>query len=350
MIDLTRGTAPSPELHTVDRDPGHEWIKLNKPALDAPPDSDMHPDPAATWSADAARTGLCGSVSPRVVRLENSNYRVYYTQILPGKDNPTGANDYDKATTRILSARSTNGVTWSPESGARVTAQQGGASGGRVVSSEVVPHPDGSGRLRMYFESCPGAQYSASVIRSAISEDGLAWQVEEGERFSARRAYFSAVRILFVDGGTLRLFVNQRGAGVISATSTDGGDTFEPEGVRLPENDGAFAIEILQLPSGKYRCYYSAHLEDADARAGGRQKIVTALSDDSLEWRLDAGPEGTGATIVPTGSGPDARKCSEMCVYRLPEDAPAYGMLYEGCDGTTPNARGVWRVAGAMSR
>ena len=351
MIDLTRVTTPSPDVHTVDRDPGHDWAKLPVPALDAPPDADIRPDPAATWSADAVRTGLCGTVSPRIVRLADGSCRVYYTQILPsGDDNPTGANDYDKSTTRILSARSTDGITWTPEPGVRVTAEQGGAGNRRVVSSEVVPHPDGSGRLRMYFEACAGAQRGASFIRSAVSEDGLAWQVEDGDRFSAPNAYFSAVRILFLADGRLRLFVNRRGAGVVSAISTNCGDSFEEEGIRLPDDDGAFAIELLRLPSGTYRCYYSARTDDAAARAGGGQKIVTALSDDGLTWSRDVGADGAGAAVVPTGEGPDARKCSEMCVYPLPGDTPGYGMLYEGCDGTTPNARGVWRVAGAQTR
>ena len=79
---------------------------------------------------------------------------MYYTQILPRMGYPAGANDYDHATTRILGAVSTDGVNWTPEPGVRLTPEQGGAGAFRVVSPEVVPMPDGSGRLRMYFESC----------------------------------------------------------------------------------------------------------------------------------------------------------------------------------------------------
>jgi len=52
----------------------------------------------------ATRTGLCGAVSPRVVALASGGYRMYYTQILPRAGFRAGANDYDNATSRILSA------------------------------------------------------------------------------------------------------------------------------------------------------------------------------------------------------------------------------------------------------
>ena len=101
------------------------------------------------WPPEAARTGLCGAVSPRLVALAEGGYRLYYTQILPRADHPAGANDYDNATTRILSALSTNGLSWMPEPGVRLTAEQGGAGPFRVVSSEVVPVPDAAHRMRM---------------------------------------------------------------------------------------------------------------------------------------------------------------------------------------------------------
>ena len=67
------------------------------------------------------------------------------------------------------------------EPGVRLTPEQGNAGEFRVVSSEVVPMTDGSGRLRMYFESCPGTQSTENSIRSALSEDGgLTWKLAAG--------------------------------------------------------------------------------------------------------------------------------------------------------------------------
>ena len=272
---------------------------------------------------------------------------MYYTQILPRMGHPAGANHYDHATTRILSAVSTDGVNWTPEPGVRLTPEQGGAGAFRVVSSEVVPMPDGSGRLRMYFESCRGTQSTQNSIRSALSEDGgLTWSVEDGHRLLIGEGNVMAPRIIFTDNGLVRLYVTQRTVGVISAISTDGGVVFAVEGPRLPEHLSAFAPEIVRQPEGGYRMYYVSFVLDQPPTEGGGQQIVSASSTDGLDWRLD------GAVVVPDGNGPDAVKASEMCLFQLPAGAVEgmYGMVYEGCDGTAPNARGVWRIARAFAQ
>lgn len=348
MIDLTQSTAGSPAVHTVTRDPGTTWTR-SAAAIDAVPDAHASPPPApeTRWPREAARSGICGSVSPRVVRLSDRSYRMYYTQILPRVDYPAGANDYDNATTRILSAVSTDGVSWTPEPGVRLAPEQGGAGAFRVVSSEVVPMPDGSGRLRMYFESCPGTQSTQNSIRSALSEDGgLIWSVEEGHRLRIGGGNVMASRIIFTEDGLVRLYVTQRGVGIISAISTDGGTSFAVEGPRLPEDPSAFAPEIVRQPEGGYRMYYSSSVSDQLPTEGGGQQIVSASSPDGLDWRVD------GAAVVPDGNGPDAVKASEMCTFQLPAGAAEgmFGMVYEGCDGTTPNARGVWRIARAFAQ
>jgi len=271
---------------------------------------------------------------------------MYYTQILPRAGHPAGANNYDNATTRILSAVSTDGLSWTPEPGVRLTPAQGGAGEFRVVSSEVVPMPDGSGRLRMYFESCPGPQSTENSIRSAVSEDGgLTWNVEEGDRLRVAGGNIMASRIIFTEDGLVRLYVTQRGVGIISAISTDGGTDFAVEGPRLPDDPSAFAPEIVRLPDGGYRMFYSAHASAQVPTEGGGQKIFSASSQDGLDWQLE------GTAVVPDGTGPDAVKASEMCTFELPEGTKegTFGMVYEGCDGTTPNARGVWRIARAFA-
>lgn len=349
MIDLTQSTTGSPEVHTTSRDPGTRWRRTRAVAIDAAPDEEagLPPAPEARWSSDAARSGICGSVSPRVLRLPDRSYRMYYTQILPRAGHPTGANDYDNATTRILSAVSTDGLSWTPEPGVRLTAEQGGAGAFRVVSSEVVPMADGSGRLRMYFESCLGAQSTENSIRSAVSEDGgLAWTLEEGHRLRIGGGTVMAPRIIFTDDGRIRLYVTQYGVGVMSAISADCGRDFTLEGPRLPEDSTAFAPEILRLPEGGYRMYYTSQISDTVPTEGGSQQILSAISADGLEWQVDA------PVVVPDGKGPDAVKASEMCTFEMPAGTTegACGMVYEGCDGTAANARGVWRIARAFAQ
>jgi len=346
MIDLTRSTDPVPAVHAAESDPGTAWRKSSEPAIDAPPDDDLRPAPDARWPRQAARTGLCGSVSPRVVRLADGTWRMYYTQILPREGNTTGANDYGNATTRILSAHSAEGVAWNPEPGVRLSAAEGGAGDFRVVSSEVAPAADGSGRLRMYYECCPGSQDVQNSIRSAVSDDGLEWEPEPGDRLLVSGSNIMAPRILFLGDGRLRMYVTQRGVGIVSAISADG-MTFEMEpGPRFPGDTSTFAPDLVRLPDGRYRIYFVANVNDRPALQGGGQHLMTALSGDGLTWERDAEP------VLSPGGTWDRAKSSEMSVFPLPVRAgqpPGYGMVYEGCDGTTPNARGVWRVAAATS-
>ena len=332
--------------HTVASDPGTEWVKNAEVAIDAPPDAEIDPAPEARWPSDAARCGVYGAVTPTVVELPDGGYRMYYTQILPRPGFPQGANDYDNATTRILSAISEDGVAWTPEAGVRLSARQGGAGEFRVVAPEIVPLQDGSGRLRMYFECCPGSQPVASGIRSAISEDGLAWTVEPGDRLSGNGGSYNAPRVLFLDEGTCRLYCSDRAEGIVSAVSDDGGFTFRLEsGRRIVrelsyEAQSAFAPEVLLIDGGGFRMYYAGYSKST------RAYILTAVSDDGLRWHKEPEP------VIAPGGRYDRAKCSELGVVRLPEvpgKAPGYCMFYEACDGTAADERGVWRILSATS-
>lgn len=341
MIDLTQSMAALPLVHTVAIDPGMGWVS-DSVAVDAAPDSDISPSADAQWPAITARSGVCGAVSPRIVPLPDGGYRMYYTQILPRTGFPAGANDYCNATSRILSATSRAAVNWIPEPGVRLSPQAGGAGEFRVVSSEVVPLSDNSGRLRMYYECCNGPQSAENSIRSALSSDGLSWNVEPGERFQLRGHNFTSPRIQCLDDEQYRLYCSNRGQGIISAVSQDG-LTFELEhGIRIAP-DGpfdrltAFAPEILRLPCAGYRMYYAGY------GTPQRADILTATSDDGLNWT-----KATQAVLSPGCSAWNAAKCSEMCVVWNTEQQDSnrsFRMFYDACDGTAADKRGVWRIA-----
>ena len=334
--------------HVVDVDPGTSFIKDPDPAIDAPPDGAVDPAPEARWPPEAKRSGIFGTVTPTVVPLPDSTFRMYYTQILPRPGFPAGANDYSNATTRILSAASADGAAWTPEPGVRLTPAAGGAGDFRVVSPEVVPLPEGG--WRMYFECCPGPQSLCSTLRSAVSADGLDWTVEPGVRLSGGVG-FNAPRVIFLDDGHCRLYCGARGRGIVSALSADGGRTFVPEpGVRIQPGPGydamtAFAPEVLRIRSGGYRMYYAGY------GAPNRAHVLSATSDDSLSWRKDDDP------VIAPGGRWDGAKCSEMCVVELAGgQGRRYRLFYEACDGTAVEERGVWRIvsatatAGSMTR
>ncbi len=341
MIDLTQSVTASPRVHTVPGDPGDSWISESV-VVDAPPDNTIDPAPEARWSAESVRTGKFGAVSPRVLALPGGGYRMYYTQILPRAGFPKGANDYDNATSRILSATSSDGITWIPERGVRLSPQQGGAGEFRVASSEVVPLNDNSQRLRMYYECCNGPQSQQNSIRSAVSEDGLSWTVEQGARLELNQRNFISPRVIHLDDGRCRLYCGELGKGIISALSDDGGLSFEMEsGVRIAselpfDRYTAFAPEIVRLRNGGYRMYYAGYGKPQ------RADILTATSPDGLNWHKAAEP-----VLSPGSTVWDTVKCSEMCLVRIPEDQGGFRMFYEGCDGTAQDQRGVWRIVSA---
>jgi hypothetical protein len=347
MVDLTQTRSASPLVHTVAADPGVVWIKDPAVAIDAPPDSDINPQPEAHFSHQALRTGVCGAVSPRVIGLPGGGYRLYYSQILPRAGFPAGANDYDNSTTRILSAFSADGAVWTPEPGVRLSPQAGGAREFRVVSSEVVPIGDGS-RLRMYFECCPGPQSVTNSICSAISSDGgLEWMLEPGVRLENPGHNYSAPRIVILGEGRCRLYCCDRGRGIVSAVSNDGGIVFHAEpGTRVAQDGAydayaAFAPEIVHLPDASYVTYYAGYSRP------NRAYVLRATSRDGLTWKKDDQP-----VLSPGPGGWDAAKCSEMCLIRLPVAGGRgvrYRMLYEACDGTAQGERGVWRIVSATS-
>ncbi len=348
MINLLQSGKIGPELHRVSCDPGINWEKEVSWAIDAAPDDSGVPDPISSWPRDAIRSGIYGAVSPRVVCLRDGSYRLYYTQILPRPGNPEGASDYDQATTRILSAHSRDGTEWVPETGVRLSAEAGGAGEYRVVSSEVVPVAHESGHWRMYYECCRGPQSVGNTILSARSEDdGITWKLEPGVRWGNDRSNFAAPRIQFLDGGRMRLFCYERGKGIISAISEDGGVTFVREpGLRIAQDgpwdsEAAFAPEVVQLGEDDFVMFYAGY------SAANRAQILRATSQDGLNWRKEAQP-----AISPNGTGWDAVKCSEMSLIPIPDkagNAPRFRMLYEACDGTAAGDRGVWRIASAST-
>ena len=334
-----------PLPHRVERDPGTRWSKNDPIAIDAPPDAAADLAPDAAWPTSVPRAGSCGAVSACTIALPDGTLRMYYTQILPRPGFPDGANDYDNAATRILSAHSSDGLAWTPEPGVRLSPQQVDEAMIRVVAPEVVPTQEDRTILRMYFETCSGPRNRNTPIRSARSEDGgLTWQVEPGNRFGGPEDGLSGCRLIELEDGRCRLYLSRHGHGIISALSTDGGWTFTEEpGIRLApatlpyDAATAFSPEVLLLPTGGYRMYYAGYSDPTHAY------VLTATSEDGLTWQKHPEP------IITPGGRYDRLKCSEMTVAKLP-DSDQYRMYYEACDGTTHTHRGVWRILSATAK
>jgi hypothetical protein len=311
--------------------------------------------------------------APCIVKAPTGGYRLFYTAVGPGKP-------FADCQGYILSAVSRDGLRFEPEPGIRVAPDPALPHMAlRVLAPSLTQLPDG--RWRMYFEG-RGPADRLTVIGSAISDDQVSWTVEPGIRLDGG---VGAPRFLPLGGGSGRLFVfraeyadgKRVGTPVVSAITSDG-LSFEMEpGYRLRDRTdgldsaGITAAEVIapRVPGAPWTMLYSAWQDlppgavapvhpslDADAVANGtsadfaaasiaadmsgyRSRILVAASGDGLNWqRSGIAVEGDGYG----GGDIDAVHAEDMSLIDLGDGR--YRMYYACCD-----AHGVWRVASAVS-
>ena len=303
-------------VHFHSRDPGAHWTKDPKIAidLDTPLDSTK-------------------ILTPNVVRIPTGGYRMYYTGLGPAHPDPN-------VQCYILSAHSDDTKTWVKDPGIRIDLHPPHATS-RTLCPDVVPLPDK--RWRMYFEARSGER--TTVILSALSSDGLQWELEPGIRFGDDQWSYGTPRCLYLAGGGCRLYFHRYthplshelnvGNHIISAYSGDGLHFEEDPGVRIDqeterETFSVYAPEVLRLGDGTYRMYYAAWTQEIP---GG---IFTATSTDGLEWEKDPEP------CVDLDTELDCDMVSEPCVIEL--DDGRSRLFYEARDG-----KGQCRILSATS-
>jgi hypothetical protein len=127
------------------------------------------------------------------------------------------------------------------------------------------------GRMRMYFSSEKGSEWFQD-IRSAISTDGLNWEIEQGIRISADQPGYRSVAnnptVIKVPGGWRIYFrgsdIAPLWSQIYSAFSPDGLD-FNVEGIRLSyrrfgfERHGVAFPHVTKIPGGGFRMYYTGY-------------------------------------------------------------------------------------------
>ena len=309
-------------VHYAEHDPGRDWHKDSRIALDR--DTPL----------DATKI-----LTPNVIRLPGSGYRMYYTGLGPGR--PVA-----EAVGYILSAQSEDAVAWTKEPGIRLDVHSPHATR-RVLCPDVIPLAEGG--YRMYYEARTAE--GPTTVLSAVSTDGLDWQPEPGIRFGDGEWSYGSPRGLYSEGGKggrlrYRLYCHhyshplEPGLGsqnhIVSAISEDGLD-FRPEpGIRIPqesrlEDYAVYAPEVIRLGKGSYRMYYAAWTHEP---MHGR--LFTAVSSDGLDWTKDPEP------CLDIGGPWDQTHASEPCVIDL--DDGRYRLFYEACD-----AEGQWRILSATS-
>ena len=324
--------------------------------------------------------------APCVVALPSGEFRMFYTAVGPAKPYPT-CQGY------LLSAVSDDGLNFRTEPGIRVAPQPDVPHMSlRVLSPSVTQYA--AGCWRMYFES-RGPADRPTVICSAISTDLLHWDHEDGVRLQDAGGLGGPRYLALPDGhGRLYCCRSEFGSGglvggerlsknVVSAMTSDGLNFEMEPGYRMRDKQSEFdavgitAAEVIAPDAASQRgvdgdgwtMFYSAWQDvppgtevpqhpsaDADAETNGssedfaaasiaadlsgyRSRIFVAHSSDGLNWtRGECAIEGAGYGH----EGLDAVHAEDMSLVKLGDGN--YRMYYAACDRD-----GNWRIASAVT-
>ncbi len=193
-------------------------------------------DPAIALDADSPLDSL-RALTPNVITIDNG-YRMYYTGLGPelAAKGSIGC---------ILSAWSDDGIHWKKEAGIRV-GNFPPLADAWTLCPDVIPLADG--RWRMYFEA--RSRSTPTVVLSAISEDGLDWIVEEGIRVSNPDWSYGSPRCIYI-----------------------------------PQTNRSKSLSSHD----RYRLYFHHYRHPMRGGMDAQNHIISAISDDGLNFRLDAG-------------------------------------------------------------
>jgi Bacterial surface protein, Ig-like domain/PKD domain len=287
---------------------------------------DLHAQPAEQWVKEGVRVDVGPLGAPDSTRAQDPNvvdladlggpsgYRMYYV-------------GYVGLTTAVLSATSTDGLTWTKEPGIRLQILT--PSEYQTIEPEVVLFPD-EGGYRMYFAAIRRF-FGNWYIGSAFSLDGLNFEVEPGARIEVNTDGFSLAwspDVVALAEGGYRMYYGIAGSGqwaIASAVSPDGFNWSPESGARIvgtadPAVTHVYDPEVRELPGGGYRMYY------VGGDTAGIEQIYSATSSDGLTWDYDPGVR------IPVGSPGDldSSRTASPQIVALPEGLRMY---YGGREG-----------------
>jgi hypothetical protein len=129
-------------------------------------------------------------------------------------------------------------------------------------------------------------------VMSSFSNDGLTWLQDSGVRLTSV-AFPAAISL---PNGQVRIYY-QKNMSIGSSISNYDGLTFTEEaGLRVASGelnglllDNLGAPSVVRLPNGKYRMYFRGGTEDASFWNGQKAYILSATSEDGLNFEVDQG-------------------------------------------------------------
>lgn len=215
--------------------------------------------------AGLARPGLCApeftleegvalsSVSLQCVLPVSGGYRMYFTT---------------PSAYAVMSATSTDGVTWGEEAGVRISTPAGGSLSSSITAVGIYSEAGvAGGPYRAYYAGI-GNTGLYSVL-SATSSDGLTWGRDSDflMQFGGGARRVLALAPHFLGSGRAVLYYIRDNGGapdpashrVYAATSTDGGNSFSGE-TEVLASSGVFHVAVSTLTGGTLRLFASASL------------------------------------------------------------------------------------------
>ncbi|MBI4921397.1 MAG: hypothetical protein HY834_06570 [Devosia nanyangense] len=226
---------------------------------------------------------------------------------------------------------------WRKEPGARVEGSRD-LDRSKVQAPCIVRAPEGGYRL-FYTGVGPGKPFAdcQGYILSAVSSDGLDFEVEPGIRVAPRRDLpqmslrVLAPSIVALPDGRWRMYFEARGSAdrptaICSAVSRDQLAWDTEDGVRLTAPGGVGAPRFLQLGEGAGRLYCFASEYGKGGLAGGQRlgnPVVSAATTDGVNFVLEPGYRLRDRQDALDGAGITAAEV-------MPPDAPGgpWTMLY----------------------
>lgn len=226
---------------------------------------------------------ILSSATPQAFTGENAvgagaytNLRMYYLPAIS-----SGA-PHASSGTAILSATSTDGVTWVKETGIRVdTNTVPSVSASSITGAAIQPLTGGGFRMLYSIVSTTGA----FRIHSATSADGLAWANETAEAVNTGSTTYCGVpRLVVLNSGDWRMYYTRDHNGgddladrrIFTALSTDQGATWGASSIVISTT--AYESGVAKLTDGKIRLFYS----QPPSAGSSATVILSAMSSDAL--------------------------------------------------------------------
>lgn len=282
----------------INQDPGENWVKENIISIksDTPLD--------------------CVSViCPAVIKLPNDRYRMYYT----ARRNIAELAQYGGY---ILSAVSDDGLHWQKELHICIKPEGDETA---IYSPDVIPLQ--SGGWLMLFEV--RIKNRPSLIKAAISEDGLHWSRSKDIKFASHDKSLGSPKLIPIKNSShyeenYHLYMHSYSFPFHSGITAENHiicveldanlsvkQVFPPaikqEQVKR-ESYAVYAPEVIRIANSGYRMYYSAWSENI------RGGIFTATSVDGINWNKSPSP------IIDLGDSLDSVMVSEPCIVQISDN------------------------------